>query len=140
MLDDNNVILHPCLRVCNSSSNIHCKSNRKMLMTTFKLVTLLFAVAVFTTGTVQAQNGPAPQALTAAEQAKMKKVLTPYKSANLTADDAKAIKRGLRDAGLHRSRELDAALSGAGFSAEKMDALDPPPPRPPGDGPTPPQK
>ena len=32
-----------------------------------------------------------------------------------------------------RSRALDAALLAAGFSPEKMDTLDPPPPRPPGE-------
>ena len=45
--------------------------------------------------------------------------------------------RTLRDAGLRRSRELDDALAAAGFSHEKMDALDPPPARPVGEGPPP---
>lgn len=85
-------------------------------------------------------GAPAPQALTAAELARVKAVLASYKPASLTADDAKAIKRALRDAGLRRSRELDEALRSAGFSAEKMDTLDPPPPRPPGDAPPPPRK
>ena len=77
-----------------------------------------------------------PQALGAADMAKIKTILAPYKPAGLTADDARTIKRTLRDAGFRRSRELDAALVAAGFSPEKMDVLDPPPPppRPPGEG------
>lgn len=75
---------------------------------------------------------PAPvgQTLTAAEMAKVKSVLAPYKPASLTTADAKLIKRTLRDAGLPKSRELDAAMVSLGFSPEKLDQLDPPPPRP----------
>lgn len=83
-----------------------------------------------------AADRPAPpsasagQALTAAELAKVKSVLAPYKPANLTTEDAKLIKRTLRDAGLRKSRELDAAIVSLGFSPEKLDQLDPPPPPP----------
>jgi hypothetical protein len=86
---------------------------------------------------------PASQALTAAELSTINTVLAPYKPASLTAEDAKKIKRTLRDAGLRRSRELDAALNAAGFSPDKLDALDPPPLRPAGEGaasPPPPKK
>jgi hypothetical protein len=104
---------------------------------TFPLAALL--AGLLAVGAAQGQNGPpspnagAPQALTAAEQAKV--VLAPYKPASLSADDAKALKRALREAGLRRSRELDAALRAAGFSPEKLDVLDPPPLRPVADGP-----
>lgn len=81
---------------------------------------------------------PATEPLTAAELAKVKTVLAPHKPANLTAEEAKTIKRSLRDAGLRRSRELDAALVSAGFSPAKLDLLDPPPPRPAGEGAGPP--
>jgi hypothetical protein len=90
------------------------------------------------TGAAQPNGAPAPAPLTAAELATVKTVLAPYKSANLTAQDAKTIKRTLRDAGLRRNRELEAALVAAGFSPEKLDLLDPPPPRPAGDGAPPP--
>jgi hypothetical protein len=87
-----------------------------------------------------AADRPAPvsstlvgQALTAAEVAKVKSVLAPYKPASLTTEDAKMIKRTLRDAGFPKSRELDAALVSSGFSPEKLDQLDPPPPRPAGE-------
>jgi hypothetical protein len=125
-------------------------------MTLLKICTLLLVSGVIASGQAYGQNAsspgvtankpmgdtppgpPAPQALTAAELAKIKAVLAPYKSASLSVDDAKAIKRSLRDAGLRRSRELDAALNAAGFSSQKMDLLDPPPPRPPGEGSPPP--
>lgn len=106
------------------------------------LAALLLA-GLFAVGMVQSQTAPPPpnagaaQALTAAELAKVKAVLAPYKPAQLSAEEAKIIKRTLRDAGLRRTRELDAALSAAGFSPQKMDALDPPPPRPAADGPAP---
>ncbi len=75
-------------------------------------------------------SGMVAQALTAAQLAIVTKVLAPYKPASLTSDDAKLIKRTLRDSGLPRSPELDAALNAAGFSPARLDQLDPPPPRP----------
>ena len=77
---------------------------------------------------------------TMAELAEVKAVLAPYKSATLTADEAKLIKRTLRDAGLRRSPALDAALTAAGFNHAKLDQLDPPPPPPADGGPPPPPK
>jgi hypothetical protein len=74
------------------------------------------------------------EALTAAQLAKIKSVLAPYKAASLTADDAKLIKRTLRDAGIRRSRALGDALLAAGFDPRRLDELDPPPARPPHDG------
>ena len=83
-------------------------------------------------------GGPPPLVLTSAEQAKVKSVLSAYKPATLTAEDARALKRALRDAGLRRSPALDEALQAAGFSPAKMEALDPRPPGPPGPPPGPP--
>ncbi len=83
--------------------------------------------------------GASAQALTAAQLAIVTKVLAPYKPASLTADDAKLIKRTLRDSGLPRSPALDAAMNAAGFSPAKLDQLDPPPPPPrPANGSAPP--
>ena len=76
----------------------------------------------------------AEQALTAEQLAKLKSVLAPYKAASLKVADAKLIKRTLRDAGMRRSRALDAALLAAGFDPRRLDELDPPPARPPQDG------
>ena len=134
----------------NSSGN----RARKTVMKIHHTTALWLAAGLFAATVAHSQSAPPPgpppgappagapasQALTAAELAKVKAVLAPYKSASLSVDDAKAIKRALRDAGLRRSRELDEALRKAGFSAEKMDALDPPPPRPRGDAPPPPRK
>lgn len=119
-------------------------------MTIFKLAALVFA-GVFASGAARSQSAPppqaagsrsvgapGPQALSAADLAKIKTILAPYKPAGLTANEARTIKRTLRDAGFRRSRELDAALVAAGFSPEKMDVLDPPPQRPPGEGALPP--
>ena len=78
--------------------------------------------------------------LTAVQLAKVKSVLAAYKPAALTAEDAKLIKRTLRDAGMHHSPALDKAITEAGFSPARLEALDPRPPRPPGqpgDGPAP---
>lgn len=74
------------------------------------------------------------EALTAAQLAKIKSVLAPYKAASLTAGDAKLIKRTLRDAGIRSSRALGDALLAAGFDPRRLDELDPPPARPPQDG------
>ena len=136
--------------------------HRKTLMIHFRLFALArsgvlsgalsgMLSGVIFSGAVHAQNAPlpqaagsrpvgapGPQAFSAAELVKIKAILAPYKPAGLSANDAKAIKRSLRDAGFRRSRELDAALIAAGFSPDKMDILDPPPPRPPGEGVPPP--
>lgn len=86
-------------------------------------------------------GAPPPLVLSSAEQAKVKSVLSAYKPATLTAEDARALKRALRDAGLRRSPALDDALKAAGFSPAKMESLDPRPPGPPGPPPgRPPEK
>lgn len=111
------------------------------------LATALLAV-VMTGATAQAlaaassppQGGEArprdagPATLNAEQVAKVKAVLSAYKPASLTVGDAKALKRALRDAGLRPGPALDKALADAGFSAERLEALDPRPARPSGDG------
>lgn len=78
------------------------------------------------------QDGrPAEEALTTAQLAKIKNILAPYKAASLTASDAKAIKRALRDAELQPSRTLGDALLAAGFDPRRLEELDPRPPGPP---------
>ena len=87
-----------------------------------------------------------PQTLTTEQQSKVKSVLAGYKAASLTADDAKAIKRALRDAGLRRGPGLGAAIQANGFDPERLEQLDPRPAGPPPgerpgrpDGPPPPR-
>ena len=62
-------------------------------------------------------------ALTAAQLAKVKSVLAAYKPAALTADDVKAIKRAFRDAGMRNTPALDKAITDAGFSPARLEAL-----------------
>jgi hypothetical protein len=113
-----------------------------------QLLRALLVAGTIVAATVQAQtSAPAPaagagtrsgaqraEALSAEQLAKVKSVLAPYKPGSLTVDDAKAIKRALRDAGMRPSPELDQALRAQGFSAERLDQLDPRPPGPPGSG------
>ena len=73
-------------------------------------------------------------ALSPAQVARVKAVLAPYRADSLSVDDAKAIKRALRDAGMRPSPGLDQALRAEGFSPERLDQLDPRPPGPPGGG------
>ena len=75
-------------------------------------------------------RNPAP--LSAEQVAKVKAVLAAYKPATLKADDAKAIKRALRDAGLRHNAALDKAITDAGFSPQRLEELDPRPAHPPG--------
>lgn len=90
----------------------------------------------------QGQNQPRPGGdpresetpLSTVQLAKVKSILAPYKAASLTAEDAKAIKRGLRDAGIPRGRALGEALRAAGFNPDRLNELAPPPPRPSQDG------
>jgi hypothetical protein len=72
-----------------------------------------------------------PQTLSAEQLAKVKSVLARYKAATLTADDAKAIKRALRDAGLRRGPGVAAAIKANGFDPDRLEQLDPRPPGPP---------
>lgn len=55
------------------------------------------------------------EALTAAQLAKIKSVLAPYKAARVTADDAKLIKRTLRDAGYTTEPRVRRRLAGNRF-------------------------
>ena len=68
--------------------------------------------------------------LSAAQLQKIKEILAPYKLAKLSPDDAKLIKRQLRDAGMRPSPALEDAMRAAGFPLQKLDELDPRPPGP----------
>ncbi|WP_216629190.1 hypothetical protein [Piscinibacter terrae] len=94
-----------------------------------KRVALLAASVLIANATLaQANPPPAPQAALTAEQlAKVRAVLSKYKPDALTTDDAKALKRGLRDAGFQPGPALDAAIASSGFSIHRLDALDPRP-------------
>jgi hypothetical protein len=103
-----------------------------------------FALAQTASAPPQRPDGPPPgqEKLTTEQLAKVKSILAPYKADSLTRDDAKAIKRAFRDAGIRPGRGLGDALHNAGFSPQKLEALDPRPKDapPPPDGDMPPPK
>ena len=94
---------------------------------------------VETRGLEQRPDDRKSSPLSAEQVAKVKAVLAAHTPATLKADDAKAIKRALRDAGLPHNAALDKAIADAGFSPKKLEELDPrptrsagpPPPSPP---------
>lgn len=84
-----------------------------------------------------AENPPGPerqqresQPLTDQQKAQIKLILSKYNASSLTADDAKAIHRAFRDAGVPNGPDLDNAIKEIGFDPETMKKLDPPPARP----------
>lgn len=76
-------------------------------------------------------HGPSNAALTAEQLARVQSLLARYKAASLTVDDAKAIKRAFRDAEIRPGPALEKAMQDAGFSAQRLEALDPRPSHPP---------
>jgi hypothetical protein len=67
--------------------------------------------------------------LTEQQVAAVKAILSKYSPASLSAADAKAIHRALRDAGLRAGPGLNQAVSAAGFDSDRLRDLDPPPDR-----------
>lgn len=57
----------------------------------------------------------------------IKKILSGYNAAKLTASDAKAIHGKFREAGVHAGPENDAAIKAAGFDPDQLKKLAPPP-------------
>jgi len=72
--------------------------------------------------------------LTDEQKAAVKSILSKYNATTLTADDAKAIHRAFRDAGLRPGPGLQEAITSAGFDPRKLRELDPPPLRREGPG------
>ena len=66
------------------------------------------------------------QAITPAQSATIKTILSGYKPSALTASDAKTIHEKFRDAGIHAGPETRSAIIAAGFDPEKLRTLDPP--------------
>lgn len=59
----------------------------------------------------------------------VKSILSKYNPASLTQDDAKAIHRSLKEAGLHGGPAMNEAVKQAGFDPDVLKSLDPPPAR-----------
>ncbi|MCX6241667.1 MAG: hypothetical protein NTX43_07685 [Bacteroidetes bacterium] len=66
------------------------------------------------------------QALTPAQTATIKTILSKYNASKLTEADAKAIHEKFREAGIHAGPETRDAITAAGFDPEKLRTLDPP--------------
>lgn len=67
------------------------------------------------------------QPFTDQQKAQVKSILLKYDASSLTADDAKAIHRAFREAGLPNGPDLNNAIKEIGFDPEKIAKLDPPP-------------
>jgi hypothetical protein len=65
--------------------------------------------------------------LTEQQKAAVKAILSKYTASSVTANDAKAIHRAFRDAGLKGGPGLNEAVTSAGFNSDKLRDLDPPP-------------
>lgn len=67
------------------------------------------------------------QPITAEQTQQIKKILSGYNAAKLTAADAKAIQEKFRQAGIHAGPETASAITAAGFDPEKLRTMAPPP-------------
>ena len=82
------------------------------------------------TGTRDVREKPSDTgSLTDAQKSSVKSILSKYKASTLTADDAKAIHRSFKDAGIRGGPGLNKAVISAGFDSDKLRDLDPPPDR-----------
>lgn len=110
-----------------------------------KMYLVLCAVASFvmlSSMPVMAQGprGDRPQQeevdkLTVAQTTKVNQILEKYDSKSLSADDAKAIIKALREAKIPRGKGVEKAIDAAGFDFEEIRKLAPPPSRPERGGP-----
>ena len=80
------------------------------------------------TGNAQDRPGVS-ESLSEGQKAAVKSILSKYHAATLTADDAKAIHRAFRDAGVKSGPGLNEAVTSAGFDSDRLRDLDPPPSR-----------
>lgn len=93
----------------------------------------LCMLAIQESGLCQENQKPKPgtqeksQPLTAEQTQQITKILSGYKAATLTADQAKAIHEKFREAGIRAGAETSAAITAAGFDPEKLRQLAPPP-------------
>ena len=93
------------------------------------LLTLLSQSACFSQNNKPAKKGQqeVQQPLTAKQTAEIKSILSQYKAATLTAEEAKAIHEKFRAAGIRAGSETKSAIIAAGFDPEKLRSLAPPP-------------
>lgn len=98
--------------------------------------TLKYTYETGKTGTTtQALNGSEKrgeektEALTDAQKETVKAILSQYNASTLTANDARAIHEAFREAGLRGGSAIEAVIREAGFDADKLRELAPPPAR-----------
>jgi predicted transcriptional regulator YheO len=114
--------------------NIHPFTRKEMSM-----VSSISSIGINSTvGIGSSQN---MQSLTDEQKQKIADILSKYDAKNLTADDAKAIFKAFKEAGITPAKGMKEAIEAAGFDAEKlrsegMSDADkaghkPPPPPPP---------
>jgi len=72
------------------------------------------------------------ETLTTEQTAQVKAILSKYDARTLTADQAKAIHKAFREAGVRGGPAMGDAIKAAGFDPEKLRDLAPPPERPEG--------
>ncbi len=96
-------------------------------------ITLLVILITLSQGGAFCRNrqDPANQqqaqgAITPAQTATIKNILSKFNASKLTAADAKAIHEKFREAGIHAGPETRDAIVSAGFDPEKLKDLDPP--------------
>jgi hypothetical protein len=66
---------------------------------------------------------PTAQALTDDQKEKIQSILSQYDPSNITADDAKAIFKSFKDAGIQPAAGMKEAITTAGFDADKLRSL-----------------
>jgi len=70
------------------------------------------------------------ETLTSKQIKKVNKILADYNSESLSADDAKALMKELKEAKIPGGKGVEKAINDAGFDFEKIKELAPPPARP----------
>ncbi len=102
------------------------------------LIAAIFSLLAWSAGNSYAQEenggggrGPrrGSQSVSAEQKASAKNALSGYNASSLSADDAKAIHRAMREIGIHGGPAEDELLSSIGFDPETLKKLDPPPAR-----------
>ncbi len=75
-------------------------------------------------------RGGGSETITDEQKAGAAEIVSKYDAASLSAEDAKAIHKSLRDLGVHGGPSEDKLLISVGFDPEMLKKMDPPPDRP----------
>lgn len=113
---------------------------KRNLIKTFTLVIVIGFTVIMVFSISTADTAPPKQDAIAQDQrpggqmtnelkAAVISILSNYDPSTLTIDDAKAINRAFREAGIRRGAGQKEAIEAAGFDPETIRALDPPPDR-----------